>query len=65
MKLNEKLNDKELKLLNQIEAKGVKIVEFNSIAMFSNDFDVDRILYVDASNSYETRDQSDHSIFLR
>ncbi|PKY28116.1 hypothetical protein RhiirB3_444124 [Rhizophagus irregularis] len=35
MKLNEKLNDKELKLLNQIEAKGVKIVEFNSIAMFS------------------------------
>ncbi|CAB4439231.1 unnamed protein product [Rhizophagus irregularis] len=35
MKLNEKLNDKELKLLNQIKAKGVKIVEFNSIVMFS------------------------------
>ncbi|PKC70278.1 hypothetical protein RhiirA1_454987 [Rhizophagus irregularis] len=31
MKLNKKLNDEELKLLNRIKDKGVEIMEFNSI----------------------------------
>ncbi|PKY46666.1 hypothetical protein RhiirA4_543472 [Rhizophagus irregularis] len=31
MDLNKELNDEELKLLNQIKAKGVRIMEFNSI----------------------------------
>ncbi|EXX53287.1 hypothetical protein RirG_245270 [Rhizophagus irregularis DAOM 197198w] len=31
MNLDKELNDEELKLLNQIKAKGVRIMEFNSI----------------------------------